>query len=71
MSKRTGIEKAVEKAGGAARLAERIGVARQAVYQWIAAGEVPAGNVINVYDETGVPVWELNPTIYPKRVIAG
>lgn len=70
MAKQTGIEKAVEKAGGAARLAERVGVTRQAVYIWIESGEVPAGSVIAVFDATGVPVTELNPTIYPKRVFA-
>lgn len=69
MNKTTGIEKAVQKAGGAANLAEQVGVARQAVYQWIAAGVVPAGNVIAVHDATAVPVWELNPVIYPRRVV--
>jgi DNA-binding transcriptional regulator YdaS (Cro superfamily) len=41
LTDQTGINRAVALAGGAASLAQKLGVSHQAVYQWIQNGWVP------------------------------
>lgn len=61
----SGVEKAIERAGGVGALAEKLNITRQAIERWIANGKVPAGWVFAVFDETAVPLHELNSEIYP------
>lgn len=56
--------KAVEKAGGASRLAEALHVTRSAISQW---RQVPAERVLDVERATGVPRHELRPDLYPPH----
>lgn len=60
----TGLEKAIKHAGNAARLAEQLGVRRQALYQW---DRVPAERVLEIERITGVPRQELRPDLYPPE----
>jgi DNA-binding transcriptional regulator YdaS (Cro superfamily) len=53
---------AVRAAGGYAKLAKRMGVTPQAVWQW---PECPPLRVLDVERATGIPRHELRPDIYP------
>lgn len=55
------IEYAAQKVGGIAQLAAKLGLARQAVYQW---KRIPAERVAEVERITGVPRAELRPDLY-------
>ena len=55
----TGIEKAIEKAGGVTALADFLGVSRQAVHQWKEQGFVPTHRVVEIETEYGVDRREL------------
>lgn len=61
----TGVEKAINIAGDAKTLAEKVGVTYEAVRLWKKKGVVPHGNVFDVVDATGVSCFELNPIVYP------
>lgn len=52
---------AADKVGGVAQLAEKIGVSRQAIYQW---SRIPAERVVDVERATGIPRSELRPDIF-------
>lgn len=52
---KTGIEEAIETAGGQVKLAERLGVTQQAVSLWLSKGYVPTGRVVEVEALFGVP----------------
>lgn len=58
----TALERAIDAAGGAARLAEQLGVKVQAIYQW---ERVPPLRVLEVERISGVSRNELRPDIYP------
>jgi DNA-binding transcriptional regulator YdaS (Cro superfamily) len=70
MVKSNPVVRAIQKAGGRRQLAEKVGVTRQAVEQWIDAGVVPPGSVIAVYDITAISPHELNPIAYPRRILS-
>ena len=55
------LEYAARKVGGFAQLAAKLGIARQAVYQWT---RIPAERVADVERITGVPRAELRPDLY-------
>lgn len=55
----TGIEKAVEVAGGQAELAKLMGVSRQAIQQWVARGYIPRQQCAAMEAQTGVSQAEL------------
>jgi DNA-binding transcriptional regulator YdaS (Cro superfamily) len=57
--------RAIEIVGGVPRLAERLGVKRQAIYQWSC---IPAGRVGQVGSMTGLAAHELRPDIFPPPV---
>lgn len=57
------VEKAVEKAGGGATLARKLGLKRQAVYQWKL---VPSKHVLKVEEISGIPRHKLRPDLYPE-----
>jgi transposase-like protein len=46
---------AIERAGGAIRLAEALGITHQAIYAWRKRGWVPADKAIAVENLVGVP----------------
>ena len=52
---------AAQKVGGMAQLAAKLGIARQAIYQW---SRIPAERVVEVERITGVPRNELRPDIF-------
>ena len=54
--------RAIQSAGGYAKLAEALGVTRGAIYLW---KRVPAERVISVERATGVPRQQLRPDLYP------
>lgn len=53
---------AKERAGGTAKLAERLGITSQAISQW---RKVPVERVADVEAATGVPRSVLRPDVYP------
>jgi antitoxin CcdA len=62
----SGIEDAIARAGGVARLGERLGVAHSQVVRWRKAGFPPAGRVAAIEAATGVPRARLRPDLYPS-----
>ncbi len=55
------VRMAAERVGGVPRLAKRIGVTRQAIYQW---REVPVERVADIAAATGIARSELRPDLY-------
>jgi len=64
MMKQTPLELAIAAAGGAPVLAKKLGLSKQAVYQWRAC---PPKQVLTVEKLTGVSRYDLRPDIYGKR----
>lgn len=66
----TGVEKLLKKAGSASAVAAKLAVerpcSRQLVEYWKTCGYVPGKWAPLVNREFGIPLHELNPTIYPK-----
>lgn len=58
------LARAIQSAGGCAKLAEALGVTRGAIYLW---KRVPAERVIPVERATGVPRQQLRPDLYPAE----
>lgn len=52
---------AAQKVGGMAQLAAKLGIARQAIYQW---KRIPADRVVEVERATGIPRSELRPDLF-------
>jgi len=60
----TGIKRAVEQAGGAAKLGAALGVSHQAVYVWIRRGWVPNDRAVQIEQLYSIPRADLlNPQI--------
>lgn len=60
----SGVYRAVEKAGGVAKLAAAIGVTRQAAYGWLTRGYAPTERAIQIEALYGIPRAELwNPKL--------
>lgn len=59
----TGIQQAVAKAGGQTRLAELLGVSRQAVSHMVKVGYAPLSRAVEIESQLGVPRAEL---VHPK-----
>ena len=57
------IKLAAEKVGGGAKLARKLGLTRQAIYQW---DRIPPERVLQVEEITGVPRHQLRPDLYPE-----
>lgn len=58
------VRQAAERVGGVPRLAERIGVTRQAIYQW---REVPVDRVRDIAVATGIAHADLRPDLYARH----
>jgi DNA-binding transcriptional regulator YdaS (Cro superfamily) len=61
-------QRVIAIAGGVPRLAERLGVKRQAIYQW---PYIPADRVGQVGSITGLAAHELRPDLFPAPPAAG
>ena len=60
----TGIKRAVEQAGGAAKLGAVLGVSHQAVYVWIKRGWVPNDRAVQIEQLYAIPRADLvNPKL--------
>lgn len=55
----TGMDKAVEAAGGQSHLARALGVKRQSVQQWVSRGWPPNGRIVEIANLYGVDRMEL------------
>lgn len=64
LSAETPVRLAVRKAGGARRVAELLGVRRQAVYKWIKRGVVPPKRVLELSKAADMPPYALNPEVF-------
>ena len=62
-----GLARAIDKAGGVAELARKIGIAQPSVSNW---NQVPAQRVIAVEAATGVSRRELRPDLYDESELA-
>jgi DNA-binding transcriptional regulator YdaS (Cro superfamily) len=62
-SRDAALQRAIDAVGGAAELARRIGVKRQAVSAW---RRCPTDRARSVQTVTGVPMHELRPDIWRK-----
>jgi DNA-binding transcriptional regulator YdaS (Cro superfamily) len=52
---KTGIARAIERAGSQAAMAAELGVTQQSVSEWVKAGYVPAGRAVAIESLYGVP----------------
>lgn len=48
-----------------AEIATVCGVSQQAVSQWFTANLIPAKRAKKVHDITNIPLYKLNPNVYP------
>lgn len=55
---------AIKRAGGQSRLADRFGVSRQAVQEWLKHGRVPADKVLAVEELSGISRHLLRPDVF-------
>lgn len=61
----TSVRQIINNWGGAAIMADTLGLPVQTVYSWINRDTVPARRVLAVSRLTGVPPHKLRPDIYP------
>lgn len=68
MNKNTVVDRVIKHYGGQhADVARAHGITKQAVALWRRRGVVPAGErAYKVAEDTGIPLWELNPRAYRK-----
>ena len=64
MADKTGLQDAIEAAGGASALADQLGVTYQAIWYWMRDGKVPIARVVEVERITGVPRERLRPDFF-------
>ena len=57
------VDQAIRAAGNGATLARKLGLRRQAVYQW---DRSPPSHVPKIEEITGIPRHELRPDLYPE-----
>lgn len=57
------LEDATKPVGGRVELARRLGLTRQAVYQWT---EIPPKHVLKIEEFTGLSRHQLRPDLYPE-----
>lgn len=58
------LKNAIGAAGSGEKLADALGITRQAIYQW---DKVPAERVLDVERLTGVSRHDLRPDLYPEE----
>jgi DNA-binding transcriptional regulator YdaS (Cro superfamily) len=59
------VDRVIETYGGAAALARRLGISRNAVSDWRSKQRVPVERVLDIEKLTGIPRYEIRPDIYP------
>ena len=64
------VKEIIERAGGIYRVAEELGVTRQAIEQWIGADRIPAERVLAVARLAQARPSEIRPDIYPPGMVA-
>lgn len=65
----SGIQKAIDQAGGIPQLAKLLGISYQAVHKWTQSS-VPAERVLQIEKITNVSRHDLRPDIYPRETAA-
>ena len=65
MNRKTGIEKAVEFAGGIRPLGRLANINKSQIDKFYRRGWVAPERCIAIHDATGIPLHQLNPKIYP------
>lgn len=62
------LDKAINKAGSAMKLAEMLGISAMAISHWKRRyeGLIPSSHVLPIYQATGVTPHELRPDLYPN-----
>jgi DNA-binding transcriptional regulator YdaS (Cro superfamily) len=65
----TGLDAAIEKAGGPAKLAKLVGIHRSAITSWRKT-RVPAERVPDIEAKTGVSRHQLRPDLWPAPSVA-
>ena len=63
------VKEAIDEAGGASRVAEKLEISRISVYEWVPKGKPPADRIIPLAEMTG---WKytphmLDPVLYPNE----
>lgn len=63
------IEKAIDKAGGGAKVARALNIGRVSVWEWVKKGRIPDARVLQLAELTGweVTPHQLAPGIYPNK----
>ncbi|QHP80675.1 Rha family transcriptional regulator [Pectobacterium odoriferum] len=64
----TALDKAINNAGSATKLAELLGISSMAISHWKRRheGAIPSNHVLAIYNATGVTPHELRPDLYPN-----
>jgi DNA-binding transcriptional regulator YdaS (Cro superfamily) len=62
------VDRIISTYGGGAALARRIGVSRNAIWQWRDKGRIPAERVLDLENITGIPRHEIRPDLYPQAL---
>ena len=60
----------ISRAGGVYRVAEELGVTRQAVEQWIGSNRIPAERALAVARLAQARPSEVRPDLYPPGMVA-
>jgi DNA-binding transcriptional regulator YdaS (Cro superfamily) len=64
------VQELIKRAGGVYKVAEELGVTRQAVEQWIGANRIPAERALAVARLAQARPSEVRPDIYPPGMVA-
>jgi DNA-binding transcriptional regulator YdaS (Cro superfamily) len=64
MSGDKGLQRAIEAAGSARKLAKLLGIRQQSVWKW---KQIPAHHILTIEAATGVPREELRPDLYRQQ----
>jgi DNA-binding transcriptional regulator YdaS (Cro superfamily) len=56
------VQRAAEAVGGLPALAAKLGITRQAIYQW---DELPMSRLKQIAEVSGLPAHELRPDLFP------
>lgn len=59
------VDRIIDAYGGAAALARRLRISRNAISDWRAKQRVPVSRVLEIERVTGIPRHEIRPDIYP------
>lgn len=66
MSKKTGLMAAIEVAGSLGKLAQKLGISKQAINKWN-YNRPPAERIVEIERATGVPREQLRPDLYRRE----